>query len=313
MARATAFEKLRVTRELRSRPLVAAAFGLGRISYCAVRWITRATDTDPEVDEALIAVAEAGTVADVERAVRTYWAYQDQDRPPPERCRRRGIRFRSDPDGGLVEMSAWLQADEAELFRRLLWAMAEDAEDAEQIEQSPRGDSSVGEPTAGSEPEPAWSERLADALMDLADCAHHHHRGSSGPDRTMVHVVVNAHQAHIVGGDPLHPDRASLLVCDCTQVTHYVDMDGTPLAIGRAARQWNTAQRRAIYRRDNGTCRWPGCNRQHVDIHHLQPWEHGGPTDIDNGVLACRRHHRLLHAGWTTAGDANGTLTFKRR
>jgi hypothetical protein len=129
----------------------------------------------------------------------------------------------------------------------------------------------------------------------------------------MVHVVVDNHQAHIVGGDPVHPDRAGLLACDCNTVTHYVDLDGSPLAMGRTARAWNTAQRRAIHRRDDGTCRWPGCRRHHVDIHHLQPWEHGGHTDIDNGVLTCRRHHRLLHQGWTATGNANGTLTFRRR
>jgi len=26
-------------------------------------------------------------------------------------------------------------------------------------------------------------------------------------------------------------------------------------------------------------------------------WIHGGPTDLDNLVLLCRRHHRMVHEG----------------
>ncbi|MGI8797732.1 MAG: HNH endonuclease signature motif containing protein [Pseudonocardia sp.] len=33
--------------------------------------------------------------------------------------------------------------------------------------------------------------------------------------------------------------------------------------------------------------------------HHILEWEHGGRTDIDNVVMLCRFHHRLLHhPGW---------------
>ncbi|MGE3289396.1 MAG: HNH endonuclease signature motif containing protein, partial [Pseudonocardia sp.] len=35
------------------------------------------------------------------------------------------------------------------------------------------------------------------------------------------------------------------------------------------------------------------------ETHHLIPWEHGGPTSIDNLALVCRACHRLIHhAGW---------------
>ena len=50
MARSTAFEKLRIAHELRRRPVVAAAFAAGEISYSAVRAITRIDDPGPEVE-----------------------------------------------------------------------------------------------------------------------------------------------------------------------------------------------------------------------------------------------------------------------
>ena len=62
MGRATAFDKLRVARRLRRRPLVAAAFAEGRIRHCMARSIIRIDDPDPEVDAALIDLAVAGTV-----------------------------------------------------------------------------------------------------------------------------------------------------------------------------------------------------------------------------------------------------------
>jgi len=33
------------------------------------------------------------------------------------------------------------------------------------------------------------------------------------------------------------------------------------------------------------------------DIHHLDPWEHGGGTDLANLVAMCRRHHVTVHEG----------------
>ncbi|MHB8505573.1 MAG: HNH endonuclease, partial [Acidimicrobiales bacterium] len=82
--------------------------------------------------------------------------------------------------------------------------------------------------------------------------------------------------------------------------------------LGRRARSWNVSQRRAILVRDGGHCRFPGCDNRLVDVHHLTPWYRGGTTDIDNGVLCCRRHHQVLHDGWTVAGDVNRTLVFSR-
>ncbi|MFC7275898.1 HNH endonuclease signature motif containing protein [Paractinoplanes rhizophilus] len=38
-----------------------------------------------------------------------------------------------------------------------------------------------------------------------------------------------------------------------------------------------------------------------TDAHHITAWTHGGPTNLDNLVLLCRHHHRLLHqpdTGW---------------
>ena len=59
------------------RSAVAEAFGAGRLSYCKVRAITRVVDAGPEIDQSPLALAERGTVADLDRAVRHWEALAD--------------------------------------------------------------------------------------------------------------------------------------------------------------------------------------------------------------------------------------------
>lgn len=99
--------------------------------------------------------------------------------------------------------------------------------------------------------------------------------------------------------------------CDCAIVRHVNGGASEPLDVGRKTRVWTTGQRRAVRHRDRNRCRFPGCDHRHTDLHHLQHWTAGGPTDIDNGCLLCPYHHRLVHEGqWTTTGSAHDTITF---
>ena len=42
-------------------------------------------------------------------------------------------------------------------------------------------------------------------------------------------------------------------------------------------------------------------------------WAEGGPTDLDNLVLLCGFHHRLVHSdGWTMQSAGSGRWTFHR-
>jgi hypothetical protein len=139
MGRSTAFEKVRVARQLRRREAVAEAFRAGRISYSAARVITRAEDVAPEVDDAFVAVAEAGPVSDIERAVRTFEAYQSQETDPGEvvRCRR-GLRFGPSIDG-LVKVEGWVTDLEAAELEAALAAAIDSARRAGDDRTSPGG------------------------------------------------------------------------------------------------------------------------------------------------------------------------------
>lgn len=103
---------------------------------------------------------------------------------------------------------------------------------------------------------------------------------------------------YVEGQGPIEPQTAHRLVCNATLIGALVAASGDVLALGRAVRLATRAQRRALRIRDKGICQFDGCHQtHHLEAHHLQPWSRGGPTDIDNLILLCRRHHMHVHEG----------------
>ena len=109
-------------------------------------------------------------------------------------------------------------------------------------------------------------------------------------------------------------ETARRVGCDAAVVTLLEDEVGRPLGVGRSSRTVPRWLRRALQRRDRGRCRFPGCcARRFVDAHHIWHWADGGPTDLDNLVLLCRFHHRLVHeAGYAIRVNGPGDFTFLR-
>ncbi len=73
-----------------------------------------------------------------------------------------------------------------------------------------------------------------------------------------------------------------------------------PVDLGRTERLFTSRQKTLIAARDGG-CIFPDCDRppSWTETHHIDEWQHGGKTDIADGVLLCRHHHLLLHNnGW---------------
>ena len=76
--------------------------------------------------------------------------------------------------------------------------------------------------------------------------------------------------------------------------------NGQILRLTVKQRFFTTHQRKAITARDGG-CVIPGCTvpAYWSEIHHVIPWQHGGPTDISNGVNMCWFHHHTIDtSGW---------------
>jgi hypothetical protein len=158
-----------------------------------------------------------------------------------------------------------------------------------------------------AELEPDAHARRADALLRMAEVAlAHEGRTTSTAEQYQVVVHVDADtlaqdgdglRSHIEDGPRVSAETSRRIACDCSRVCVHEDGEGEILDIGRKSRQVPPAIRRALSLRDGG-CRFPGCTQhRHVDAHHLVHWADGGPTSLDNLVLLCRHHHRLVHEG----------------
>ncbi|WP_397428847.1 DUF222 domain-containing protein [Pseudofrankia sp. BMG5.37] len=87
------------------------------------------------------------------------------------------------------------------------------------------------------------------------------------------------------------------LGCDGLMRALVRDTAGNPLALGRRRRVPTRRLREAVYARDQGTCRYPGCTHTRwLQVHHLLEWlADEGDTDLENLTLVCSRHHQLIH------------------
>jgi hypothetical protein len=86
------------------------------------------------------------------------------------------------------------------------------------------------------------------------------------------------------------------LACDAEIIPVSLGADGEVLDVGRASRLVTPALWRALVARDKH-CTHPGCTRPPVmcHAHHIIHWVDGGTTSLDNLVLVCGEHHRVLH------------------
>jgi hypothetical protein len=153
-------------------------------------------------------------------------------------------------------------------------------------------------------------QRRADALVEICQLAMRTgelpaHGGE--PSQVAVTVAFDPlaqalHGAALDNGERLCADAARRLACDARILPLVLGGEGQVLDAGRSRRVAHGPLRRALAVRDRG-CAFPDCDRppRWCDAHHLVSWSDGGPTSLDNLVLLCRHHHRLLHdadQGW---------------
>jgi hypothetical protein len=102
--------------------------------------------------------------------------------------------------------------------------------------------------------------------------------------------------AELEDGTRVSAETSRRLACDAAVVELAHAADGSVLDGGRRTRTIPPALRRALDTRDRG-CRFPGCASRFCDAHHVMHWIHGGETRLDNLVLLCKAHHRMVHEG----------------
>ncbi|RII42655.1 HNH endonuclease [Galactobacter valiniphilus] len=99
-------------------------------------------------------------------------------------------------------------------------------------------------------------------------------------------------------GLPVPFSAVAHLLCDASIQMLLQDPGGIPLKLGRTRRTFSKDQRRVLAARDRH-CRAPGCEipAKWCEVHHVTPWNQGGKTDVDNGILLCSFHHHEIDRG----------------
>ncbi|CAA0126184.1 Uncharacterised protein [Halioglobus japonicus] len=300
-------EKVRVAHALKDLPQISAALRNGRISFSKVRAMTRVATAQNE--DYLLMIADHGTAAHVERLVCQYRRVQRNEALERDNQLHalREFNWYIDGDGSYVLKGRLSPEQGARVVQALDVAMGTLHEEQRNSAENVSAETPV-------------AAKRADALERIADTFWG--QGGSkdsatikGGDRCTLHLHTDIStlredgdgaESELADGGHVSAETSRRLACDCGVVRWREDANGTALDIGRRTRSIPPAIRRALERRDGG-CRFPGCTaRHHVDAHHIQHWADGGETRLDNLLLLCRHHHRLVHeGGYSLALESN--------
>lgn len=179
----------------------------------------------------------------------------------------------------------------------------------------------------------SWDQMLVEAFLNAvsgspgtADSTSDDGAGSGRVDRVpeitllvdwqrLVDDAVTVGICETENGVPLPVATVRRLCCDAVVLPVVLGTDGEILDSGRSARTATRAQRRALRAIHRG-CAHPDCTVgfDACRIHHVRWWwKHRGPTDIDNLLPLCEKHHHLVHeGGWQLTMTPDRIATWRR-
>ncbi len=313
MSRAEATRLVRAARLLREHETTAAALASGAISCTQIETLATVTrnreDLYPEGEDALLTAAEALNADDFVTVARKWRSLADDAMSNEDAYAVHERRYLHASKTGFdtVRIDGELDLDGGEtLLNALATASGPDSADRE-------ADGRTG------------GQRNADNLVQIAAAF----LGGAAGARPEISAGLVIDFDTLMGGEnhSLHETRRELeqlgpiaqatalrLACDASVFRTVMAGRSEVLDLGRSTRVVSRAQRRALRLRDRG-CGFPGCDRpdEWCDAHHIWHWATGGPTDLVNLMLLCRRHHVMVHeGGWKLARGPNGVLVAYR-
>jgi len=286
----TAREQTHLARALTHMPATRRALEAGDVSLSAARVLVAARGANPEAfdlsEDQLVDAARIHTINDLQR-VASFWRQRVERDHLDEGLRARRRLYASVSFEGMVRVDGDLDPEAGETLLTALRAV---------MDAGSRN---------GSDDDRTPPQCRADALheicrqwLNLAD------RPTVAGERPHVTVTVDVPAlagASSGAGDLDHVGAVDVTVarqlsCDASVMRVVMAGRSQPLDVGRRTPIVPPAVRRAVILRDR-VCRFPGCDRPHTwcDAHHVVHWADGGSTSLQNLVLLCRRHHRMLH------------------
>jgi len=278
-------EKLRVADALEGLPLLSAELERGKMSFSAVRELSRVATRATE--QAWLEAARGRSMREIEGLVSGHKPGNLPEDAPDAAAKRHVLR---------LEVSGEALATFREAMARMRREAGEALDDdaavlllCRQALEGPRDDGRSSYQVAltvcehcrrGMQQGRGELVEVSAEIVEMAEC-----------DGQNVGHVGETEHAHV--GETGHADVGARLP--------------------RAKQTIPPALRRRVKRRDGGRCRVPGCRcATFVDVHHLELRAEGGGNTLENLVTLCTAHHRAIHRGeLVVEGSASGVLTFR--
>jgi hypothetical protein len=298
--------RVAVARELADLPQATQAFAAGDFSYPHAAMIARTAESlgnkmESNAETILVTAAKELDLARLHVVAIKLRHFMDPDSVREEANESHELRFLhlSQTLDGVFYLNGRLDAEGGATLQTALNALA-------------------GPPTPDDRRTPR--QRRADSLVELA--RQHLDRGTLpevGGQKPHLAVTVSmatlANQpgspaADLEWASPIPAETARRLACDAAITPISLGSESDQPRAGQTSRSISGSQRKALVVRDKG-CRFPACDRppDWTDAHHLKHWADGGKHVMDNLVLLCRRHHRMVHEeGWQLVITADGEI-----
>ena len=303
---AAAAGRVAVARELEDLPLATEAFAAGDISYAHAAMISRTSaklgdKMESNAETILVTAARELDLARLRMVTIRLQHFMDPDSVREEANESHELRFLhlSQTLDGVFYINGRLDSEGGAILQTALNALS-------------------GPPTPDDRRSP--KQRRADSLVELArqklESGTLPEVGGQKPHLTVtVSMATLANQpgspaADLEWASPIPAETARRLACDAAVTPIFLGSESDQPRAGQTSRTISGSQRKALVFRDKG-CRFPGCDRppDWTDAHHLQHWADGGKHVMDNLVLLCRRHHRMVHEeGWQLIITADGQI-----
>ena len=269
----TAVRITRTSRALGSLPALDHALSTGALTLDQVAAATE--HATPETEVELVRVAVGKAPGEIARAARTLAPPKVED--DQALYERRSLSMSWTPGRRELVFGGRLPHEQGAAFEQAIWNIAKPQRATDK--------------QAGTILE--WQQSAADALVTLARSGAADRGVKRSPTTLIVHVSRDEPPL-LEGAGPLSPETAERLVCDARRLT--IKPQGRDLVHSRVGRCASFAQQRALHKRSGGHCQYPGCTAaRELEGHHVIAVERGGRTELDNLILLCPRHHKLIH------------------
>ena len=339
LSKRDAASQVKTVERLQSMPSARDALENGEISVANARTLAttsektsaRQVDQDSELLEKAAVLSPEQFAREAGR-----WAAQHQDDGGEDLYRRQRARRRLsfwDGDDGMVHLRGELDPVTGAKVRKRFLQEAERLRRADL--HSPGGvkrsrDQRMADALDSLSSHGSIYSKASDASLEAADSAHEAGddsspvvTGSKGANRcrcgsrpsadiTIVqHLSADGTDAfaEVAGGAVIPRSVLEEYFCDARIRGVVFSGEGVPLWHGHAKRLATKAQMSALRAR-YGACGGCGADMWICQGHHIRPVSEGGPTNIDNMMLACWAcHQKIHHHGWREVPDGRGLYT----